>query len=305
MTSSSATVHPIRTRPHPFDKDYKYLSIEIPESSPHVTIVRLNRPKKINAICAAMWREIGHAFGRLGCGEPGDDSRCLLLTGSGRGFCAGIDVQDLSFVTGGDEECEDPARKGLALIPKVRQMQACFTALETCPIPVVAAMHGVCVGAGIDLACCADIRICAAKTIFSVREVQMGLAADVGTLQRLPKIVGNSSWVSEVCLTGRNFKAAEALRMGFVSSASLDSQTSLVESAVKLCHTMASHSPVAVVGTKKALLFARDHTVTDSLEQIISYNAMALQSDDLPKSVQAALEKQEATFQSLLRHSRL
>lgn len=240
-------------------------------------------------------------FGTLG--SRGDDCRCVLLTGNGRAFCAGIDVSDLSFV--GDEASsgQDPARIGLSMIPKIQQLQACFTALETCPVPVVALLHGSCVGAGIDLACCADIRICSSNTVFSVREVRMGLAADVGTLQRLPKITGNSSWVNDVCLTGRNFDAEQALRVGLVSR--VLNEGDLERQALDLCQSIAVNSPVAVVGTKKALLYTRDHTTADSLEQIIAYNALALQSEDLPQSIAAAMKKQQATFPNLLAHSRL
>jgi Delta3,5-Delta2,4-dienoyl-CoA isomerase len=286
------------------DKDYAFLSLEVPEGCPSVTIVRLNRPLKLNAIHGEMWREIGHVFGCLGRGSPGDaDSRSVLLTGNGRGFCSGIDISDLSLT--GSHHCNDPARTGIAMMSKIQQMQACFTQLEACPIPVVVAMHGVCMGAGIDLACCADIRICASDTVFSVREVQLGLAADVGTLQRLPKITGNASWVSHMCLTGRNFKAAEALQMGFVSQIVHGNADALLKQGVQLCQSIALHSPVAVLGTKKALLYSRDHSVADSLDQIIAFNALALQSDDLTQAIQAATEKRQPTFSSLLRQSRL
>jgi Delta3,5-Delta2,4-dienoyl-CoA isomerase len=297
------TLKPLKTHPHPMDKDYEFLSLEIPDGCPSVTIVRLNRPLKVNAINGGMWGEIGRVFGCLGRGVPGDvDSRSVLLTGNGRGFCSGIDILDLSIT--GSHQSDDPARTGIAMMSKIQQMQACFTQLETCPIPVVVAMHGICIGAGIDLACCADIRICASDTVFSVREVQLGLAADVGTLQRLPKITGNASWVSQACLTGRNFKATEALQMGFVSQIA-DTTDALLEQGVQLCQAIAFHSPVAVLGTKKALLYSRDHTVADSLEQIIAFNALALQSGDLTQAIQATTEKKRPTFPSLLRQSRL
>lgn len=287
------------THPHPLDSKYQFLSVLIPNHHPHVVIVVLNRPKKLNAIHSRMWKEIGAVFGELG--RLGDDCRCVLLLGSGRAFCSGIDIADLSFIS--TNESDDVARIGIAMTRKVQQMQACFTALETCPVPVVVAMHGMCVGAGMDLACCGDIRVCADSTIFSVREVKMGLAADVGTLQRLPKITGNSSWVNDVCLTGRNFTAKEALSVGYVSQI-LPSNEYFTQ-ALELCHSISINSPVAVQGTKKALLYARDHTVADSLEQIIAYNALALQSEDLPKSIEAALQKKQAVFENLLPHSKL
>lgn len=156
-----------------------------------------------------MWREIGDAFSLIG--TTGDGCRCVLLTGSGRGFCGGIDITDERFFSGivgsnaDDNDGADVARKTVAFLPQIVQMQAAFTALEECSVPVVAAIHGACVGAGIDLVCCADVRVCSPDAKFSVREVRLGLAADVGTLQRLPKLVGFGSRVREFCLTGGEY----------------------------------------------------------------------------------------------------
>jgi enoyl-CoA hydratase/carnithine racemase len=160
-----------------------------------------------------MWKEIGEAFNLLG--TTGDGCRCILLTGSGKGFCGGIDLTDEKFFSGispdnideDDNDAaitkrQDAARTSFAFKPQILQMQAAFTAVEQCTVPVVAAIHGACVGAGVDLACCADIRVCSPNATFSVREARLGLAADVGTLQRLPKLVGFGSRVRELCLTG-------------------------------------------------------------------------------------------------------
>jgi len=311
----------LSTRPHPvLSKEFKHLTIGIPDLFPHVTIVSLNRPQKLNAMHGKLWREIGLIFSKLG--TMGDDCRCILLTGKGRGFSAGIDIQDLAFdfsccsIDSGEKGRVDPARQGLAMISKIQQMQDCFTQLEKCPVPVVVALHGLCIGAGIDLACCADVRLSAPNTIFSVREAKMGLAADIGTLQRLPKITGNASWVNDVCLTGRNFNAQEALAMGFISqiiapaTTTTDATTHLeyetfLQHCIQLCQSIAVNSPVAVLGTKKALLYARDHSVQDGLEQIIAYNALALQSKDLQQSIRAAKEKRQASFPALWAHSKL
>ncbi len=159
-----------------------------------------------------MWKEIGEAFHEVG--SMGDGCRCVLLKGSGKGFCGGIDVTDQTFFAGispsefndnDDNSSRDAARKSLAFRSQILQMQDAFTALEECPVPVVVAIHGACIGAGVDLACCADIRLCSKNAVFGVREVRLGLAADVGTLQRFPKIVGFSSRVRELCLTGGEF----------------------------------------------------------------------------------------------------
>lgn len=284
--------------PHELDKDYKHLQVLLVPSEPQIVHVLLDRPQKRNAIHAGLWREIGSVFARLG--RLGDDCRVVVLGGRGPSFCAGIDISSSSsalFPTGHD----DVARTGVALLPQILDMQAAFSAIESCPVPIVAAIHGNCIGAGVDLACCADVRLATTEAIFSVREVQLGLAADVGTLQRLPKIVGNQSSVRELCLTGRNFSAVEALRLGFVSEVTDD----LARTVAKLCSTISQHSPIAVHGTKKALLYARDHTVGDSLDQIATFNALALQSSDLEASVKAKLARSRANFPPIPMHSRL
>jgi delta(3,5)-delta(2,4)-dienoyl-CoA isomerase len=248
-----------------------------------------------------MWREIGNAFGWLG--TQGDGCRCILLTGSGKASSAGIDTSDPSFFPSQEDDV-DAARKALSFRPKILEMQRCFTAVENCPVPVVAALHGPCIGAGIDLACCADIRLCSPSTMFSIREVRLGLAADVGTLQRLPKIVGHTSRVREICLTGEDFDAVEASRIGFVSRIS-QTEGDLWPMAIKLCKRIASNSPVAVAGTKLSLNYSRDHTVQEGLAHIASHNSMALLTDDLVASFTAAASGNDPTFANLWPHSRL
>jgi len=283
--------------PHPLDEDYQYLQVCRYQENPHVIVVSLDRPRKLNAIHAVMWREIGDAFSKLG--RLGDGCRCVLLRGN-RSFCSGIDFRDPNFSilngAGGDDDgdgTDDVARKGIAFSSKLRQTQACFTAIETCPVPVVAAMHGVCIGAGIDMVCCADIRLATHDTTFSVREVQLGLAADVGTLQRLPKIVGHSSRVNELCLMGTDFDGTEAHRIGFISRI-YESHVALMQGAIRdVCCVIAKHSPLAVTGTKQSLLYTRDHSVQEGLEQIILHNVLALQTDDIIKTLMAKQQQQQ------------
>jgi Delta3,5-Delta2,4-dienoyl-CoA isomerase len=289
--------------PHPLDKDFEFLSLSLLQ--PKVVVVALDRPEKRNAMNRKMWKEIGHAFSCLG--RLGDGCRCILLVGHGASFSAGIDMFDSSFLPEqGGLMSVDVAHVGLAFQPKLKEMQDCFTALEECPVPVVAAIHGYCIGAAIDLVCAADVRICTQDTFFSVREVALGLAADVGTLQRLPKIVGNQSLVREICLTGRNVSALEAFNMGLVSKVVVCAdQSSLLQSATEICSEIAKHSPVAVHGTKKALLYARDHSVRDGLEQIASFNSMALQSPDVTAAWNAGAAKEDPSFRDLPAQSRL
>jgi delta(3,5)-delta(2,4)-dienoyl-CoA isomerase len=289
----------IPTRPHPLNNDYQYIQLSIPIEHPSVTIVALDRPRKRNAMNAVLWKEIGRIFSILG--RTGDGCRCVLLTGTGSSFSAGIDVTDPSFML---SPMENVAHTGLTFLPKIRQMQACFTALEKCPVPVVAAIHGFCMGAGVDLISCADIRLCHAATVFGVTEVALGLAADVGTLQRWPKITANQSLVRELCLTGGNFDASTALTAGLVSRITIATGNVVVD-ALQVCARIVPHSPVAVQGTKEALLYARDHSVAAGLEQVAVYNALALQSDDLVEAWTARTTKKKPEFADLPAFSKL
>ncbi len=265
-----------------------------------------------------MWREIGEAFRLLG--SLGDGCRCILLIGSGKSFCSGIDVTDPNFGLmdmGNTDDTDsdkdgidiniDIARKYISFRPKILQMQQCLSEIEQCAVPVVAAIHGSCIGGGIDLISCADVRICTADATFSVREARLGLAADVGTLQRLPKIVGHASRVRELCYTGEDFDGVEAERIGLVSriSSRPNNLSSLISMGLEVCDRISRNSPVAVAGTKVSLNYSRDHSVKDGLEHIAMHNAAALMTEDLSASFVASKSGKKPDFQSMLPNARL
>jgi len=301
---------------HDLNQRFETLSIYHFLELTHVVIVALNRPKKRNAMNAKMWREIGQAFDLIG--STGDGCRCVLLIGIGKGFCSGIDISDPSFglidmELSDDDDDEgvevqkmDVARKYLSNRHKILEMQQALTMVEMCSVPVVAAIHGMCIGGAIDLACCADIRVCAPSTRFGIRETRIGLAADVGTLQRLPKIVGHGSRVKELCYTGEDFDAKEAERIGFVSRIS-ESNEKILPIAMQICEKISRNSPVAVCGTKLSLNYSRDHSVRDGLEHIASHNAAALMTEDLPVSIGniSSGDNTAAEYLDLLPHSKL
>lgn len=163
---------------------------------------------------------------------------------------------------------------------------------------VICVLHGVSIGLAIDIACCADIRICASNTRFAVKEVDIGMAADIGTLARLPKLVGSTSWVKDVCLTARDFSAQEALSVGFVSQVHEGKQAA-VQAAVALATTLADKSPVAVQGTKELLNHGRDHTVAESLRYTQVWNAAAVQGKDFSLALMSGLKKTKPRFEKL------
>ncbi|EMC92556.1 hypothetical protein BAUCODRAFT_295553 [Baudoinia panamericana UAMH 10762] len=282
-------------------KDYKYEFFNVTFPSEYVAQVEINRPQKLNAFHEPMWVNIGAIFRRLSY-DP--DVRVVILTAAGdRGFTAGLDVQQAS--TGGvlaqpDAKAGsvDPARRAVAIKRHMQEFQDDISAIEKCEKPVIAVLHGISFGLAIDMTTCCDIRLCAKDTRFSVREVEIGLAADIGTLTRLPKANVPLSWVKDVCLTARDFTADEALRVGFVSGV-YDSKAATLQKALEVAKVLATKSPVAVQGTKEVLNFSRDHNVADGLNYIKVWNASMLQTKDVEDAMLAGLKKTKPTFAKL------
>ena len=248
----------------------------------HVATVRLNRPDKANAMNATMWQDIRLAFDWL---DSQPEARVAVLQGEGRHFTAGI---DLAMMAGLAPQIEDPCdgRTREALRRVILDMQDTLTSLERCRKPVLAAIHGACVGGGIDLICAADMRYCSSDAYFSIKEIDIGMVADVGTLQRLPKLIGSQGLVRELAYTGRRVEAAEAREIGLVNRV-FDSREALIDGVQAIAASIASKSPLSIRGTKEQLNYARDHTVADGLNYIATWNAAMLMSEDLSKALMA------------------
>ncbi|KAK0251735.1 hypothetical protein LTS09_013195 [Friedmanniomyces endolithicus] len=278
--------------------NYTYEHFNITFPSPYVAQVEINRPKKLNAFIEQMWTDLGAIFRALSV-DP--DVRAVILTAAGdRAFSSGLDVQAASQngVLAQQTEHADPARKALSIRRHILEFQRDISAIEECEKPVIAVMHGISYGLAIDMTVCCDIRICAEDTRFSVREVDIGLAADIGTLTRLPKANVPLSWVKEVCLTARDFDAAEALRVGFVSGV-CESKSAALKKALEMATLLASKSPVAVQSTKQILNYSRDHSVADGLNQIALLNSAMLQTKDVEAAMPSGLKKRKPTFAKL------
>lgn len=254
----------------------------------HVAEVFLNRPDKANSMNAPMWRELQVCFEWLDS-EP--TVRVVILAAQGRHFCAGIDLAMLAGVQG---ESHEPARRAETLRRKILAMQANLGAIEKCRKPVIAAIHNTCIGGGIDMVTCADLRYATEDAWFSVREVDIGMTADVGTLQRLPKLVPYAV-ACELAYTGRSMDAAEAVRVGLVNRVYADRDTLLSEVRA-IAATIASKSPLAVRGSKEMLLYSRDHSVQEGLNYIATWNAGMLSERDLREGITAQAEKRAAGY---------
>ncbi|XP_074099067.1 delta(3,5)-Delta(2,4)-dienoyl-CoA isomerase, mitochondrial isoform X1 [Cotesia typhae] len=279
--------------------DMKSLSFEtLSVSSPkeYVYQVQLNRPNKLNALNNTMWEEIGKCFQEL---DSTPECRVIILSGAGRAFCSGIDLQDAMSMGSMLAEHDDVARKARVLEQKIKKYQDSFLSIEKCRKPVIAAVHGACVGGGFNMISGADIRYCSSNAWFSLKEVDLGMAADVGALQWFSKIVGSESLARELAFTARKMLADEAFKCGFVSKLFNDDETLLKES-LALAEEISKKSPVAVQATKMTMVYSRDRPIQEGLDYVRTLNQTFLQSEDFVNAAIAQATKGEPTVFSKL-----
>ncbi|KAK2181803.1 hypothetical protein NP493_375g01048 [Ridgeia piscesae] len=295
MTTRAMTTDPSTQAANSTDmENYTFETLKVTRPKDFVLHVELNRPEKRNSMNEAFWRELVECFQAISVDK---DCRAVVVSGAGKMFTSGIDLMSAASIMAGDPE-DDVSRKATRLHGLIQHFQESFTSIEKCPKPVIAAVHNACIGGGVDLISACDIRYCTQDAWFQIKEVDIGLAADVGTLQRLPKIVGNDSLVRELAYTARKMMSDEAWQCGLVSRIFPDKE-SMVTSALDVAALIASKSPVAVQGSKVNLVYSRDHSVDESLRYIAAWNQCMLQSDDLVKAVTAAIEKTPPVFSKL------
>lgn len=257
----------------------------------YIAHVKINRPEKANALNQTAWNELETLFNEL---DENDDVRVIVLEGGeSKHFCAGIDLSLLMSVSQNDITCE--ARRREQIRKDVLKLQAPINAIENCSKPVLAAIHGGCIGGGIDVIVACDMRYCTDDAYFTIKEIDMGMVADLGTLQRLPKLIGEGM-VREMAFTGKNVAGTEAEKIGIVNRSFTDKETMLNE-VMKIAETIAAKSPVSIRGTKHILLHTRDHSVADGLNYIATWNAAMLLSNDLQEAFAAKMEKREPEFE--------
>ena len=256
----------------------------------HIATVRLNRPEKMNAMNLAMWHDIRAAFQWI---DAAPQVRVAVLEGEGKAFTSGIDLQ-MMMSLGGQirNDCDGRTREALRRL--ILDLQDTLSSLERCRKPVLAAVHGACVGGGIDLIVCADMRYCSADAWFSIKEIDIGMVADVGTLQRLPRLIGDGM-ARELAYTARRVDGAEARQIGLVNRV-FDTPEALRDGVREIAAAIAAKSPLSVRGVKEMLGYARDHTVADGLNYNATWNAAMLMSNDLQESMMANMAKRAPEF---------
>lgn len=275
VSSSASALEPYKS----------FTDITVTSPALRVLHVQLNRPDKKNAMRAKTFAEIKACFDAI---NHDKHFRSVVLSGSGSMFCSGIDL--MSFASLGSVAIEDPSRKALVFRQFVTDHQQPIISVYTCCKPVIAAVHGGCVGGGIDLTSACDIRYGSSDSWYQIKEVDLGLAADIGTLQLFPRIVPFNAIVRELIYTGRKFDAKEAEKIGFVAEV-LPDQDSVINAAIETASTIANKSPIVVQGLKVNLEYSRDHSVMDGLKFVAVWNGSALQSSDTMKAAMALMSK--------------
>ncbi len=256
-----------------------------------VATVSLNRPEKANAMNWQVWQDIRSA---MQWADRTPEVRAVVLQGEGKHFTSGIDLTMMMGLQAQiKDDCDGRMREKLREL--ILELQDTLTSLERCRKPVLAAIHSGCVGGGVDLISCADMRYCSADAYFTIKEIDIGMVADVGTLQRLPKIIGSQGLVRELAYTGRKVDAEEALRIGLVNRV-FESREALQAGVHELALQIAAKSPLSIRGTKEILNHTRDHSVADGLQYMASWNAAMLMSQDLMAAMMASMSKQTPTF---------
>ena len=267
------------------------LSIEV---NGHVATLWLDRPEKRNAMSNELVADLPRAMAAIADIEG---LRAVVIAGRGKSFCVGIDLASLGEFNApkGDGEKVSGATANVRQMEVTRAFQASISSVAACPVPVIAAIHSHCIGAGVDLATACDIRLASADAIFGVRETKIGIVADVGTLQRLPGIVGKGQ-LAELAYTGKDIDAARAEKIGLVNDVYADADA-VYAAAMALAEEIAANAPLAVRGTKFILQQGEDLTTEQSLLLNGLWTmATTLNSNDLGEAMQAFMEKRPASF---------
>lgn len=267
--------------------EFKTLLLTVDHKVAHV---QLNRPEKANAMDLIMWREIGEIFAWI---DASTDVRVAMISGIGKHFCSGIDLSTFHEVAkAGRAACE--GRRSENLRRQILWMQEQFSAIEKCRKPVLAAIHGACIGGALDMTTACDMRYGTQNSFYCIKEIDLAMTADVGTLQRLPHLIGQGI-MRELAYTGRNFEGEEAQQIGFLNRTYPDRET-LIAEVTHIARTIAAKSPLSIRGTKEMLLYSRDHCVADGLNYIATWNAAMLVSKDLGEAQAAQAQKRPAKF---------
>ena len=270
---------------------YECFDVSISDKVAHL---RLSRGEGYNTMIPSFWRELPEIVDEI---SDAGSARAIVLSSTGRHFCAGM---DLSVFGGGSIEgtgSTEAGRKHSQLRLQALHLQETFTCLERARMPVLAAIQGGCIGGGVDLVTACDMRYATADAFFCIQEINIGMTADVGTLQRLPKIIPEGI-ARQLAYTGERMTADRAREVGLVNEV-FETHDDLLDGVLEVAAEIASKSPLAVWGTKETINFTRDHSVADSLNYIATWQAGMFQPDDMAETFRAKMDKDNPTFDDL------
>ena len=269
----------------------KPFDVEINNSIAHI---RFNRPEKRNSMNEDFWTMFPKEVEEL---DDSGEIRALIVSSTGPHFSAGIDLSMFKDDIVENETDNEMGRSRGYFLQQLRFLQNAVSCLEAARFPVVTAVQGGCIGGGIDLITAADIRICTKDAFFLIEEINVGLAADIGTIQRLPKIIP-AGIAREWTMLGEKVSADRAKEVGLVSSLH-DNHEEMMKNAFEIAEKLASKTPLAMWVTKETLNYSRDHTVKESLENVALWNAATLHKEDVMSTMMSKIQKKKPEYRNL------
>ena len=281
-----------------------YACFDVTESD-HVAHVQLNRPDKLNSMIPEFWTELPEIVKAI---SAKGQARAIVLSSTGKHFSAGMDLSvftggggDLGgsgSSSGGEARAAEAGRVRARLRETALTLQDTFTSLEKARMPVIAAIQGGCIGGAVDMVTACDLRYATADAFFVIQEINIGMTADVGTLQRLPKLIPDAV-CRELAYLGGRMPAQRAYEVGLVNGV-FDTHDELVAGALDVAAQIAAKSPLAIWGSKEMITYSRDHSVADSLNYIATWQTGMFQPADMMESFSARAEKRDPAFDDLL-----
>ena len=269
----------------------KPFDVEINNSIAHI---RFNRPEKRNSMNEDFWNLFPKEVEEL---DDSGDIRALIVSSTGPHFSSGIDLNMFKDDVVEDESKHELGRSRGYFIQQLHYLQNAASCLEAARFPVIAAIQGGCIGGGIDLVTAADMRICTKDAFFLIEEINVGLAADIGTIQRLPKIIP-AGIAREWTMMGEKVSADRAKEVGLVSSLH-ENQEEMLKSAFEMAEKLASKTPLAMWVTKEVLNYSRDHSVKEGLENVALWNAAMLHKEDVMTTMMSKMQKKKPEYRNL------
>jgi len=272
------------------NQTFKTLTVEVIDKIAHI---KLNRPDAFNSMNLDFWQEFPVVINTI---NKEASARVIVISSTGKHFCAGMDLN--VFTEMKPDKNLELGRKHEQLRRLVLQLQDCLIVMEKARMPVLIAIQGGCIGGAVDMITAADCRYCTSDAFFSIEETKLGMTADVGTLQRLPKLI-SIGLVKELAYTGRKMLAQEAKDAGLVNNV-YDDHQSMLNAVMKIAATIAANSPLAVSGCKEMINYARDHCVSDSLNYMSVWQSGMFQpQNDMMETFTAKAEKRAPNFEEL------